>query len=159
MNKVTNGEGNNPSRDSWQTPQWLFDKLNEQYGFEFDCCASQNNAKCEKYSNNFESVNNVHPVAWMNPPFSKAAEMFTHFFTIIRQGVAIYRCDNMETDIWQDIIFPNVDWIFIPKRRIKYEGQPGKGGRFPSALIGLNMPMPEGLDGTLLVVYHENDYN
>ena len=29
------GSGNTESRDLWQTPQWLFDKLNEQYNFRY----------------------------------------------------------------------------------------------------------------------------
>ena len=33
----------------WATPQWLFDKLNEEFGFDLDPCATAENAKCEKY--------------------------------------------------------------------------------------------------------------
>jgi site-specific DNA-methyltransferase (adenine-specific) len=35
--------------DNWATPQWLFDKLNEEFGFTLDPCASKENAKCAKY--------------------------------------------------------------------------------------------------------------
>lgn len=42
--KGNDGKGNNESRDSWQTSKELFDKLNKQYKFELDCCAS-----AEKY--------------------------------------------------------------------------------------------------------------
>ena len=34
--KGNDGTGNNELRDSWQTPQKLFDQLNEQYKFNFD---------------------------------------------------------------------------------------------------------------------------
>ena len=86
----------------------------------------------------------------MNPPFSKALEMFKTFFYIMGKGVAIYRCDNMETKIWQEIIFPKASWIFIPLGRICYEGMEGSGSRFPSALIGYNVKPPKGIKGTLL---------
>lgn len=35
--------------DMWATPQWLFDKLNEEFNFDLDPCATAENAKCEKY--------------------------------------------------------------------------------------------------------------
>ena len=33
----------------WATPQDFFDKLNLQYGFELDVCATVENAKCAKF--------------------------------------------------------------------------------------------------------------
>lgn len=147
------GSGNTVERDEWQTPQKLWDKLNEQYKFVYDCCASENNKKCNNYFYDFEKVNFVFiKMAWMNPPFSKAEEMFVQFFNVVVHGVAIFRCDNMETKVWQDIILKNATWVFIPKGRICYEGMEGKGSRFPSALIGFNVPVPKGLDGTVLMI-------
>ena len=39
--KANDGSGNNEWRDTWETPQKLWDQLNEQYKFNFeleDCC-------------------------------------------------------------------------------------------------------------------------
>lgn len=151
--KGNNGSGNNPSRDGWRTPKKLFDTLHSQYSFSFDCCASPENAKCEKYSTNFEQVVFVDGKAWMNPPFSKAKAMFFHFFKVVKNGVAIYRCDNLETDRWQEAIFPFCDWVFIPRGRIEYEGQDGPGARFPSALIGIGVEPPKAICGKPLTIY------
>lgn len=149
--KANNGSGDNESRDSWETPQWLWDKLYNQYRFTFDCCANVMNHKHHCYTVNFlEWSNKEDEICWMNPPFSKAEEMFNHFLAIVRKGVAIYRCDNFETRLWQEIIFPHVDWVFIPHGRISYEGMEGNGSRFPSALIGIGVPEPVGLEGTCL---------
>ena len=151
--KANNGKGNNSSRDEWKTPNWLFNILNKQYKFKFDCCASHTNSKCKYFASKrteFQISTFVGDVAWMNPPFSKADKMFFHFFNIVEKGVAIYRCDNMETKIWQELIFPNATWIFIPNRRIAYEGMEGKGSRFPSALIGLNVKEIKDLGGITL---------
>jgi len=152
--KGNDGTGNVEERDDWHTPQWLFDKLTRQYNFSFDCCATQENTKCTFWSDDFiNKVQSVKPVgSWMNPPFSKAAEMFKHFFKTVTNGVAIYRCDNLETALWQDIILKNATWVFIPKGRISYEGKAGKGSRFPSALIGFNVDVPKGLDGATLIL-------
>ena len=158
--KGNNGTGNNESRDLWQTKQELFDMLDSQYNFTFDCCASKENKKCSKFSDDFLSINSdslKEEVCWMNPPFSKALEMFKHFFKVVEKGVAIYRCDNFETKIWQEVIFPNASWIFIPKGRVSYTPydinmRGGKGTRFPSALIGFNVPEIKSFEGVTLKI-------
>ena len=33
----------------WETPQDLFDKLDQEFGFSLDVCATQENAKCQKF--------------------------------------------------------------------------------------------------------------
>ena len=147
--KANNGSGNNASRDEWETPQELFNNLNKQYNFSVDCCAKEKNKKCQWYPYNFLSLEKI-GTCWMNPPFSKAKEMFEHFFKIVKEGVAIYRCDNLETIIWQDLILQKADWVFIPKGRVCYEGMKGKGSRFPSALIGVGVEPPKHVDGVCL---------
>lgn len=149
------GKGNIVERDDWQTPQWLFDLLHEIYNFNIDCCANWDNHKLKGWFNRFEEWDNPHNMTcWMNPPFSKAEEMFKHFFKIVKQGVCIYRCDNMETKVWQDIILKNADWVVIPKGRINYEGKVGKGSRFPSALIGIGVEPFEMENATTLLIRH-----
>jgi len=154
------GTGNIVERDEWRTNQELFNKLNKQYKFSFDCCASRSNKKCKSWSDNFtfEKSGEVgrlylkHFTAWMNPPFSKSKEMFKHFVKVVNKGVCIYSCDNMETKVWQEVILLNATWIFIPKGRINYEGMKGKGSRFPSALIGFNVEPPKDINETTLFV-------
>ncbi|MDU2110007.1 MAG: DNA N-6-adenine-methyltransferase [Peptoniphilus lacydonensis] len=36
-------------KDDWETPQKLFDELNEKYQFDIDVAASARNAKLPKY--------------------------------------------------------------------------------------------------------------
>ena len=156
--KGNDGKGNIESRDLWQTKQELFDLLDSQYKFTFDCCANFNNKKTPLYTDNFLSVQPIrmaHHICWMNPPFSKSKEMFEHFFKVVKRGVAIFRIDNPETKVWQEIIFPHASWIFIPKGRVSYtpfdiDMRGGNGTRFPSALIGFNVPPIESLGGITL---------
>ena len=35
--------------DNWSTPQDFFDKLNEEFSFNLDPCASDENHKCDRY--------------------------------------------------------------------------------------------------------------
>lgn len=148
--KGNNGDGNISDRDEWETPSELFMSLNRQYCFRFDCCANAENSKTIFFSNNFERETEVLYPAWMNPPFSKAKKMFKHFFEVVDCGVAIYRCDNLETKLWQDLILKNVDWVFIIKGRVNYKGLSGGGCRFPSALFGVGLSPPENIEGTTL---------
>jgi len=157
--KGNDGTGNIESRDLWQTKQELFDLLDSQYNFTFDCCASEENKKCSKFSDDFLSIDSdslKEEVCWMNPPFSKSKIMFEHFFKTIKRGVAIFRIDNPETKVWQETIFPHASWVFIPKGRISYTPfevgnmRGGNGTRFPSALIGFNVPSIVSLNGITL---------
>jgi len=154
--KGNDGTGNNKERDLWETNQELWESLNNQYKFLFDCCASSENTKTEMFSEDFEKVKKVNGVAWMNPPFSNARRMFEHFFNVIEKGIAIYRIDNPETKIWQEVIFPNASWIFIPKGRILYTpyNVDIRSGvtRFPSALIGVNLLEVKDIKGITLKV-------
>ncbi len=154
--KGNDGSGNIKDRDDWETPDWLFDNLNDQYNFTVDCCATKKNTKCNFYFSKIEKIKLLkkYDICWMNPPFSKVKLMFEHFFRICKKGVAIYRCDNLETRVWQDIILKNADWIFVPKGRISYQCNPnlrkGRGCRFPSTLIGKGVDPVKNIEGTIL---------
>jgi len=152
--KGNDGKGNNLSRDDWETPNKIINMLKKQYDFTFDCCALEENKKFNNFSSNFETIKKVEGIAWMNPPFSIAFKMFEHFFKVVNKGVSIYRCDNMETKIWQELILQKADWVLIPKGRVAYDYNPelrdGKGCRFPSALIGIGVEPPVFYEGKIL---------
>lgn len=61
----------------WETPQELFDKLNAEFSFTLDVCATAQNAKCRMWFD--EHVDGLKQdwlrssgggVAWCNPPYS-----------------------------------------------------------------------------------------
>ncbi|MFW5433725.1 DNA N-6-adenine-methyltransferase [Paenibacillus apiarius] len=59
--------------DMWATPQWLFDELNHEFGFETDVCAVDGNAKCLKYfTPEMDGLSQAwEGVCWMNPPYGE----------------------------------------------------------------------------------------
>ncbi|MFK3873075.1 DNA N-6-adenine-methyltransferase [Pseudoalteromonas rhizosphaerae] len=74
------------TRDTTQTPQWLFAALNSQYHYVLDAAATNKSALCERFytpRNNalkkdwsadislFLDAPNSTPAAWLNPPYSK----------------------------------------------------------------------------------------
>ena len=141
------------AKDDWRTPRWLWDTLNEQYKFTTDCAASRATALCPHWC----GVDGWHgsvdiripKVVWVNPPFSQPS-MITENWLLYLRRIGIYRADNLETKVWQEIILPNVDWVFFFSKRINYEGHDGKGAMFPSALFGSGLPPPIGLNGRIM---------
>jgi len=65
--------------DEWGTPQDLFDKLNEEFHFTLDVCASKQSAKCKKY---FTKEDNAliqdwsNDICFMNSPYSRIQDKF-----------------------------------------------------------------------------------
>lgn len=59
--------------DLWETPQALFDALNNEFHFTLDACAIPENAKCERYYTP-EQDGLSQPwngVVWCNPPYGR----------------------------------------------------------------------------------------
>ena len=59
----------------WETPQDLFDKLDAEYHFTLDVCATAENAKCARYFTPTEDglfQDWKDHICWMNPPYGRA---------------------------------------------------------------------------------------
>jgi site-specific DNA-methyltransferase (adenine-specific) len=56
--------------DSWETPGWLFNRLNNEFHFVMDAAATKENAKCECYSDDGLNVEWGDP-SFCNPPYSQ----------------------------------------------------------------------------------------
>lgn len=65
----------------WGTPDWIFDPLNEEFGFTLDAAASDENALCEDYytkedDGTFQDW--AGHTVWCNPPYdSENLQAFT----------------------------------------------------------------------------------
>lgn len=59
--------------DLWATPQDTFEKLNEEFSFTLDVCASLENAKCKSYFTKEDDglSQDWSGVCWMNPPYGR----------------------------------------------------------------------------------------
>ncbi|MCP4988535.1 MAG: phage N-6-adenine-methyltransferase [Colwellia sp.] len=60
--------------EKWQTPQSLFDKLNEEFNFTLDPCCQHDSAKCEKYYTPVEdglSQSWESETVFVNPPYGR----------------------------------------------------------------------------------------
>ena len=80
MDKHFVGKTDTPpeSKDLWQTPQALFDNLNDEFNFELDVCADLDNTLCDNFYTSSQSALTCeweafsNSSAFMNPPYSDA---------------------------------------------------------------------------------------
>lgn len=61
-------------KSDWETPDWLFQSMNERFGFTLDVCATKANAKCDKFFTVKENAllqSWANEICWMNPPYGR----------------------------------------------------------------------------------------
>jgi phage N-6-adenine-methyltransferase len=60
-------------RDTWATPQPLFDQLDAEFGFDIDLCALPCNTKCDRYYTQADDslAQEWRGTCWMNPPYGR----------------------------------------------------------------------------------------
>lgn len=93
--------------DLWETPQWLFDELNEEFNFEIDLCANKDNHKCNMYFNNYlvkdMSTGSLlgFNIAFMNPPYSNPLPFINKAYEDSKycKIVMLIKCDT-STKAW-----------------------------------------------------------
>jgi len=123
----------------WSTPQDFFDKLNREFNFTLDPCATTENAKC-KYFFTFEqnglyqdwSMQRI----FMNPPYgreirewmAKAYDAWKHGSTIVCLVPA-----RTDTSWWHDFAMKATEIRYI-RGRLKFGGG-NNPAPFPSALV------------------------
>ncbi len=60
--------------DEWATPQEFFNNLNDEFHFTVDVCATEDNAKCDKYYTRQDdglAQDWSGEVVWCNPPYGR----------------------------------------------------------------------------------------
>lgn len=126
--------------DDWATPQDFYDKLNEEFHFNLDVCATQQNTKCEKFYTIEDDglkqpwIGNI----WCNPPYGKTISQWCKKAQeeIKKDANVIVLLVHARTDTrwFHDYIYnkPNVEIRFV-KGRLKFGGS-NNSAPFPSML-------------------------
>ena len=137
--------------NEWETPEKLFNKLNDEYKFTLDPCCTKDNAKCDKYytlEDDGITKSWKDEVVFMNPPYGRAIGKWVEkaYNESINNNATVVCLIPSRTDTrwWHDFVMKG-DITFL-KGRLKFinryltnhnaEGEfKGSPAPFPSALV------------------------
>lgn len=125
--------------NEWATPQSLFDRLNADFNFTLDPCATATNHKCEKYftlEDDGLSKSWANETVFMNPPYGGHTREWLEKAEKERNSGATVVClivSATDRTYWHDII-QNADEIWFMRGRVKFGGQKTTAP-FASAII------------------------
>lgn len=140
MNKVLFSSNN----ENWETPKELFNKLNKEYNFTLDACASEQNKLCNKYYSIENSFLNNYPKnerIFINPPYSRNIGKFIeHCFNLQSENEIIVLLLPARTDTkWFHKYILNNPYTQIEfiKGRLKFtlNGISKNSATFPSMIV------------------------
>ena len=109
--------------DDWATPKDFYDKLNNEFHFDFDPCPLHSNF--DGLSVEWGKIN------FVNPPYTRSIKE-----AFVKRGVEMQKKGktsvfllpvSTSTDLFHDVILPNATDIRFIKRRIKFIGVNTKG--------------------------------
>ena len=126
---------------TWETPQWLFDKLNEEFHFTLDVCALPETAKCENYfTPKIDGLKQEWSgICWMNPPYGREVGIWlkkAYEESLKGATVVCLIPSRTDTKYWHDYCMKANEIRFI-KGRLKF-GNSTNSAPFPSAIIVFN---------------------
>ena len=126
--------------NEWATPQNLFDELNDEFNFTLDPCATDENAKCNKYftiEDDGLSKDWSNEVVFMNPPYGREIKKWIKkAYEESLKGATVVCLIPARTDTtyWHDFIFDKADDIRFLRGRLKF-GNSKNSAPFPSAIV------------------------
>jgi len=127
------------AKDLWYTPQKFFDKLNDEYGFTLDVCATAENAKCDRFYT--KEMNGLAQkwdgICWMNPPYGRGigawiAKAYQESLEPYCEKVVCLLPSRTDTAWWHDYCMRG-EITFI-RGRLKF-GESKNSAPFPSAVV------------------------
>lgn len=123
--------------DLWATPQDFFDKLNAEFGFELDVCATHDNAKCPRYFTKESDglAQEWRGKVWMNPPYGREIGAWMKKAHESARGGATVVClvpARTDTRWWHEYV-ANHEVRFV-RGRLKFGGSKSNAP-FPSAVV------------------------
>ena len=124
--------------DVWETPQDFFDKLNAEFEFKTDVCATADNAKCENYYTPEQDglKQEWQGNCWMNPPYGReiGTWMGKAYNSARKNGATVVCLVPARTDTkWWHTYGVRGEITYL-KGRLKF-GDGKNAAPFPSAVI------------------------
>lgn len=126
--------------DMWATPQDFFNKLDDEFYFTLDPCATHENAKCNYY---FTKEKNGLLESWegetvfCNPPYGREIYDWVKksYEESLKPNTTVVMLIPARTDTkyWHEFIFGKAEIRFV-KGRLKF-GDSNNSAPFPSAVV------------------------
>lgn len=120
----------------WATPQALFDKLDAEFNFTLDACATSDNAKVVNYYASDSLEHGWYGTVWCNPPYGREIGRWTHkAWQAAHDGATVVMLVPSRTDTqwWHKDIMKATEIRFI-EGRLKF-GDSRNSAPFPSAIV------------------------
>lgn len=132
----------------WCTPQYFFDKLNEEFHFVLDAAATDKTAKCSLY---YTPETDVLSQSWncggsvfCNPPYGREISKWVfkayQESTFVKFPIVLLIPARTDTEYFHNYIYGKADIRFI-KGRLKFTDEYGNiinSAPFPSMLVVYN---------------------
>lgn len=121
----------------WETPQAFFDKLNEEFKFEIDVCATVENTKCKIFYTKEDNAFRFNWLGsvWMNPPYGREIiKWMQKAYEESLKGATVVCLVPARTDTkwwWEYAMKGEIRFI---RGRLKFGGSK-TGAPFPSAVV------------------------
>ena len=124
----------------WETPQDFFDKLNDEFHFSLDVCATPENAKCSNFFT--EKVDGLKQnwggqgTIWCNPPYGRDVSKWVKKAYELSQegGTAVMLLPARTDSRWfHEYIYNKAEVRFV-KGRLKFGGSKNSAP-FPSMVV------------------------
>ena len=122
--------------DEWETPQYLFDELDQEFHFDIDVCASIDNHKCDRFFSKEKDGLKMdwgRECIWCNPPYGKEIAKWVQKCAY-HNGLAVMLLPARTDTRWfHDYIYNKAEIRFI-KGRLKF-GNSRNSAPFPSMVV------------------------
>lgn len=123
--------------EDWETPQSLFDQLNEKYHFTLDVCASHENKKCERYfSKDQDGLKQAWSgVCWCKPPYGRKIAEWIEKAVKSNATVVMLLPARTDTKWFHEWVLPYGEITFL-RGRLKFNEKTNKNpAPFPSMIV------------------------
>jgi site-specific DNA-methyltransferase (adenine-specific) len=127
--------------DEWATPNDFFDRLDVEFGFTIDVCASFENRKCDQFYDRTDNglAQRWAGTCWMNPPYGREISAWIRKAREASQEGATVVClipVRTDTAYWHDDVMRAAEIRFV-RGRMNFDGDAASGHNapFPSAVV------------------------
>lgn len=116
------------NKEDWETPQELFNELDQEFNFTIDVCADNRNKKCKRFYTKEENgllQNWNNEIVWCNPPYGRKIGEWVKKAEESNATVVMLLPARTDTKWFHKYIYKKAEIRFI-KGRLKFGNSKNK---------------------------------